>query len=163
MSKIGKQENNTWVFAPEVFLSSSGQLLDSQNTEYVSVGHLFHGPGVAGENNFCAIELPLTTDPLCSLMESLRGHLAHNFMPCVPIHGICCHASPLPDIRQEVQELSNTTGLLWWALCSTVDTGRWGMNRSKVHSHVQAWRLIMYQTIKMTLNYHITLSNVLAN
>ena len=36
------------------------------------------------------------------------------------------------------------------------DTGRWGINRSKVHSHVHVWHLIMYQTIKMTIsNYQM--------
>ena len=38
---------------------------------------------MASKADQCAIELPLTTDPLCSLMGHLQNHFQHNFMPCV--------------------------------------------------------------------------------
>lgn len=38
---------------------------------------------MAKQSEECNIELPLTTDPLHSLMASLRLHFEHNFMPCV--------------------------------------------------------------------------------
>ena len=41
------------------------------------------GLGVASNTEQCSIELPLTTDPLCSLMETLRDRMSYNFMPCV--------------------------------------------------------------------------------
>ncbi len=80
---VGKQPDGTWVMANNVHLSSMGDLLEGESSQYVWVGHVFGGRGVAGDAEQCAVELPLTTYPLCNLMNNLRQHMQHNFMPCV--------------------------------------------------------------------------------
>lgn len=44
---------------------------------------MYSGPGIAGSEEKCCIELPLTTDPLCELMQQLRDTMQHNFFPCI--------------------------------------------------------------------------------
>ena len=83
VKKVGKQPDGTWVLSHDVHLSSTGELIAINDSRYVWIGDVFCGDGVASATDQCAIELPLTTDPLCSLMASLRDHYQHNFVPCV--------------------------------------------------------------------------------
>ena len=83
VNRVGRQENGTWVFSRNVYLSPSGELISPDDSDYLWIGDLFKGHGVAQSSEECVIELPLTTDPLRSLMESLRVHFDHNFMPCI--------------------------------------------------------------------------------
>ncbi len=44
---------------------------------------MFNGPGIAKARDECSIELPLTTDPLCNLVEHLQATMEHNFYPSI--------------------------------------------------------------------------------
>ena len=83
VKKVGKQPDGTWVLSHNVHLSSMGEPIGIENSRYVWIGDVFTGDGVASAADQCRIELPLTTDPLCSLMASLQSHFQHNFLPCV--------------------------------------------------------------------------------
>ena len=83
VSMVGQQPDGTWVMESNVHLSPTGELLETDGSQYIWIGHVFGGPGVARDTDQCAVELPLTTDPLCSLMNNLKEHMQHNFMPCV--------------------------------------------------------------------------------
>jgi len=69
--------------ASNVYLSPAGQMINLASSEYVCIGHVYNGPGVATDAQPYQIELPLTTDLLCNLMENLRVSMCHNFMPTV--------------------------------------------------------------------------------
>ena len=81
--KVGRQADGTWVLSSDVHLSSSGALVSTDESSYIWISHVFTGPGVAPNVQECSIELPLQTDPLCALMESLKAKYSHNFLPCV--------------------------------------------------------------------------------
>lgn len=83
VEKVGLQPDGSWVMGSMTHLSSTGEILDEGCSQYIWIGHVYNGPGVALDCDQCSIELPLTTDPLCSLFESLRIHMQHNFLPCV--------------------------------------------------------------------------------
>lgn len=83
VKKVGKQPDGTWVLSQKVYLSSTGTPITMEDSQYVWIGDVFAGEGVASSADQCAIELPLTTDPLCSLMALLQKHFQHNFFPCV--------------------------------------------------------------------------------
>ena len=52
-----------WLWQAIYILSGkTGELLDSDDTHYVWIGHVFNEPGVACSFEECKIELPLTTD-----------------------------------------------------------------------------------------------------
>ena len=44
---------------------------------------MYSGPGIAHSEHQCAIELPLSTDPLYELVSHLKGSMQHNFIPCI--------------------------------------------------------------------------------
>ena len=81
--KVGKQGDGTWVLSSNVHITSTGHVVAIDDSCYIWIGHIFNGPGVASHAEECSIEHPLTTDPLCALMESLQAHFSHNFVPCV--------------------------------------------------------------------------------
>ena len=83
VKRVGKQPDGTWVLSPNVYLSSKGDLIAMEESQYVWIGDVFAGDGVASVVDQCAIELPLTVDPLCALLPELRKHFKHNFFPCV--------------------------------------------------------------------------------
>ena len=83
VKRVGQQPDGTWVLSPNVYLSSKGDLIAMQESQYVWIGDVFAGDGVASVVDQCAIELPLTVDPLCALLPVLRKHFKHNFFPCV--------------------------------------------------------------------------------
>ena len=66
-----------------VYLSSKGDLITMEESQYVWIDDVFAGDGVAPVVDQCAIELPLTVDPLCALLAVLRKHFKHNLFPCV--------------------------------------------------------------------------------
>jgi len=80
---VGQQPDGSWVMASNIYLSPTGEMINPASSEYVWIGHVYNGPGVASDAQQCQIELPLTTDPLCNLMENLRVSMCHNFMPTV--------------------------------------------------------------------------------
>ena len=46
VSTVGRQDNDTWVFARNVYLSSGGDLIQAEDSQYVWIGDLFGGVGV---------------------------------------------------------------------------------------------------------------------
>lgn len=83
VTMVGQQPDGSWVMASNIYLSPTGEMINPASSEYVWIGHVYNGPGVASDAQQCQIELPLTTDPLCNLMENLRVSMRHNFMPTV--------------------------------------------------------------------------------
>ena len=64
MHYVGLQTDESWVMASNIYLSGeTSELLDSDDINYVWIGHVFNGPGDASSFEECKIELPLTTDP----------------------------------------------------------------------------------------------------
>ena len=83
VQQVGQQPDGSWVFGSNIHLSQSGNILDLEERCYIWLGDIFCGPGVASACDACTIELPLTTDPLCSSVEQLNNHMQHNCMPCM--------------------------------------------------------------------------------
>ena len=83
VQKVGKQWDDTWVLSSRMHLYPCGNEVEVEDSMYVWIGHVYDGPGVAKSSDECAIELPLTTDPLSNLMTTLQRHFKHNFFPCV--------------------------------------------------------------------------------
>ena len=104
---VGQQADGSWVLASNAHLSQTGNVIDLENSQYVWLGDIFCGPGVALACDACTIELPLTTNPLCSLVEHLKAHMQHNFMPSMyDDYDINHPCSALPDTTQKVEVLS---------------------------------------------------------
>ncbi len=83
LDKVGKQDDGSWAFGPNVQLSSAGEIIDSTEQLYIWIGDLYRGPGVAPASAACSIELPLSIHPLNVMLVQLRQIMSHNFMPCV--------------------------------------------------------------------------------
>jgi len=64
MKAIGLQPDSSWVMANNVYMSSKGEIMNSQISDYYS------GPGIPYSTEHCSIELPVTTDPLKRLMNT---------------------------------------------------------------------------------------------
>ena len=84
---VGNQPDGSWVFSSDVHLTVADEITDPASSEYIWIGHVFSGPGVAVNAQQCKIELPLTTDPLCTLLQTLRVGKCHNFIPSVMTMG----------------------------------------------------------------------------
>ena len=54
-----------------------------EESNYIWIGYVFAGQDIAHDTDQCTIELPLTTDPLCALMKTMKLHYGHNFIPSV--------------------------------------------------------------------------------
>ena len=80
VERIGRQKDDTWVFAHDVHLDSSGGIADSS---FIWIGHVYNGLGVANDDQCTIIDLPLSIDPLCNLIRALKNHFKHNFVPCI--------------------------------------------------------------------------------
>ena len=81
--QVGLQSDGTWVMSRNSHFSGRGKVLNAEDSRYIWVGHVFNGPGIAHDSQQCNIELPLSTDPLCFLLDKLKKHTKHNFIPCV--------------------------------------------------------------------------------
>ena len=67
----------------DVHLTANGLAIEEEERQYIWVGNIYSGPGVALSHEACAIELPLTTDPLCCLVENIKSTIVHNFVPTI--------------------------------------------------------------------------------
>ena len=92
MKQVGRQEDGTWVLGPNLYFSVDGELLDPTNSRYFWISHLYEGPGIALQSAACHVDLPLSTDPLCNLVEHLRLTMEHNFFPSLLVLGSCVMA-----------------------------------------------------------------------
>lgn len=87
VQKIGKQGDSSWVLGDGISISSSGNLIDSSDSSYVWISNLFSGLGIPQESVSCEIGLPLSTEVLGQLLNSLKSHLRHNFYPALLLMG----------------------------------------------------------------------------
>ncbi len=52
-------------------------------SKYIWISDVYSGPGIAKSKDECSIELPLSTDPLCELVQHLPSTMEHNVFPCI--------------------------------------------------------------------------------
>ncbi len=83
VGKVGRQADGTWVLSSNAHLSSSGALIPIEGSLYVWIGDVFTGHGVARDTDQCSIELPLTTDPLCTHGMPEGSLWAHFYAMCL--------------------------------------------------------------------------------
>lgn len=50
VEKVGPQSNGWWVLGSDVCISSSGKLHDPLESNYIWIGHLYSGPGIAPQH-----------------------------------------------------------------------------------------------------------------
>ena len=83
VSNVGLQDNGIWVLGDNTYISPNGEEVSMEGSQYVWLGNVFRGAGVADDSNTCCIHHPLTTKPLNHLICSLKAQMKHNFFPCV--------------------------------------------------------------------------------
>ena len=103
---VGKEPDGSWVFSSDVHLTYTGDITDPASSEYTWIGHVLRAPGVAVNAQQCNIELPLTTDPLCALLQTLRVRMCHNFIPSCHDNGRNSSCTALLNNATETQILS---------------------------------------------------------
>lgn len=83
VSVVGPQDPdcNMWVLSADVHISGNGNEISKEESDYIWIGHLYSGPGVADNSSACKIQLPLSIKGLKSLLENLKVIMKHNFFP----------------------------------------------------------------------------------
>ena len=81
VAHVGVQEDGTWVVGESGYLSPKGEVIPIEESRFIWISNVFNGVGVADAAQQCKIELPLTSDPLRSLLAVLREASQHNFIP----------------------------------------------------------------------------------
>ena len=66
-----------------VHINSEGESINSTESKYIWIGHLYKGLNVAPDISACNVTLPLTYRPLVDLMEMLKSVMKHNYFPSV--------------------------------------------------------------------------------
>ena len=69
------------------YINHDGKAIRLEESTHIWIRHLYEGRGVALEETACPIPLPLTQMPLTALVEWLRAHLQHNFIPALLVIG----------------------------------------------------------------------------
>ena len=98
---VGEQDDGTWVFGPDVYFSSKGELVDPEHTQYMWIGHLYEGPGIVPFSTSCHIHLPLTTDCLQEVICHFQSLSQHNFIQTLLVLGACAMAMHYHTILQK--------------------------------------------------------------
>ena len=85
VSHVGLQADGTWVLGRNAYFSSKGEAIPVDRCKHVWIGDIFEGTGsrVAADTQQCAIQFPLSTEPLKHLLLALRDGMQHNFFPSV--------------------------------------------------------------------------------
>lgn len=85
VSTVGPQNasGSMWVLGPEVHIDKDGKQVSSEDSQYIWIGHMYTGPGVAEDGSACNIHLPLNTNTLSELLTNLRTTMKHNFFPAL--------------------------------------------------------------------------------
>ncbi len=79
MYQTGKQEDGrTWVMNSTVQIREDGCLIVPDDQQYVWLGDMYTGLGIAKAKEDCNIQLPLTIDPLCRLVNWIKESMLHN-------------------------------------------------------------------------------------
>ena len=81
VAHVGVQEDGTWVVGENGCISPKGESIPIEESRYIWISNVYNGVGVADAAQQCKIELPLTSDPLKSLLDVLRETSQHNFIP----------------------------------------------------------------------------------
>lgn len=89
VSRVGRQENGSWVLNEEVIVGVSGQQVSLDTSPYTWIGHLLEGPGVAKPGDAIPVEVSLSSQRLEPLVQALRSILKHNFFPGMLVLGAC--------------------------------------------------------------------------
>ena len=90
--KVGPQDDGSWVLGPNIYISSAGEEISPDDSNFFWVGHMYNGPGIAPQNTACSIQYPLMLEPLCNLIEYLMNTMGHNFFPTLMVMGSCAMA-----------------------------------------------------------------------
>lgn len=83
VAHVGMQPDGVWVLGNSVCISGEGELMPVEQSKHVWIGDIYRGAGVASELDQCALQLPLTTEPLQHLLLGLKKCMKHNFFPCI--------------------------------------------------------------------------------
>lgn len=83
----GKQPCGTWVLNHETFISSSGLLIEPQDTDLVFINKdvIYESDRILNVDITPLIKLPLSSDPLASLVTTMEVMFKHNFIPSLII------------------------------------------------------------------------------
>lgn len=92
VKQVGIQEDGSWVLGPNLYIDQNGEMLDQNTSSSVWISHLYTGPGIAPQDTRCKINLPLSTQPLNSLILLLKQIMGHNFIPSLMLMGSCAMA-----------------------------------------------------------------------
>lgn len=87
VSLVGPQNNHVWVLGPDVHISSDGDYINADDSEYIWISDLYTGPGVADNASVCNINLPLNVESLEPLIHQLKLIMRHNFFPALMLMG----------------------------------------------------------------------------
>lgn len=84
---VGPQQDGCWVLGQSLYFSDSGELVNPEDSEYIWLGHLYEGPGIAPKDTACNIHLPLSTNSLHEVYSWAKINMQHNFIPCMLVAG----------------------------------------------------------------------------
>ena len=90
----GLQDDGTWVLNHETYISSDGQLLDPNVSEFVWLDRdlLYEYDKVRSADTTPPITLPLSAAPLSDLYTTVENISKHNFIPTLLVIGSCMAA-----------------------------------------------------------------------
>lgn len=83
VNTVGPQDSDghVWVLNADAHISEDGNPITTEESNYIWIGHLYSGPGVADHSSACKIHLPLSIQTLTPLLENLKLTMKHNFFP----------------------------------------------------------------------------------
>ena len=103
VQNIGKQSDKTWILGENVCISSGGLLISNCESKHVWIGSVFNGPGIPPQSAECKIILPLSIDPLNSLIKVLALRFHHNFYPALLLFGATCFVLHYQELIQQLR------------------------------------------------------------
>ena len=104
VASVGKQPDGTWVLGKNAYFTSNGEPLTISASDYLFIGDLYEGKGVATESQQCIINMPISIDPLRLLLGKLKFCMKHNYYPTLLTIASTVMAM---HYRRFIQNLSN--------------------------------------------------------
>lgn len=74
---VGPQNSHVWVLGANVHISSDGNHINADESEFIWISDLYMGPGVADKASACKIHLPLNDQSLEPLLAQLKVMMKH--------------------------------------------------------------------------------------
>ncbi len=108
MHNIGKQSDKTWILGENLCISSSGLLISNSESKHVWIGSVFNGPGIPPQSVECKIILPLSIDPLNSLIKVLALRF---LLSCITTLWSDMFCTALPGANSAITLLSHTISI----------------------------------------------------